>query len=1143
MGRIHNLLLIVAWLCSSVTWARTISSVPESAAPLRLELDWAKPQMAKEVGLVLLTTGGEVDRTAVGHLIGDLQRRRHEVQANVARNEKMLKGKDDDKVAKKIRNNKTLFFYDLLLKWTNQLNQDPDLSFAAKAKLVRNIIDLDLALKSDVAADNTIAEKLRHLQEFSQRFEINKTAAPLGEAINLVNPATGEYFTQAELARLKSEGVDLSTFDPPTHNGVIEITGDVSQNSPQRRFAAGENRLHRGVEVVFPAKNEVTFKEVRNRQSRPKLTVIGEGPDGKMREYKLKLSMELHGEPTAAALSNALGIYSDLSRYVRRVKVHLGDTSFKKFKTEWSSYYKDENLERLILEQGSDNQGEFLVFMDGLLEPELDEEQLMRPGPWYWGGADHQYRREFRGLSIFNLWIHNTDLKEGENNKLILKARPGGEFDTYYVQQDLGFVLGHYFRERPTDFAWTLVKEDGRDAVTFNYRNFQPNSGFRHVTWADARWMARKIGQLTRQQIVEAVKFGNWPNQAPYDYQSLYVEKLIERRNQLVKAFQLVGEQLPSGGRLELLPVDRAVEQRAVPSEKHGVPGYSVDFSPEVKSMVTDPLMEKIQRGLKSGAINLIGAVNSISLEPDWFGWDDGVIARVILNVNRTIVKNPSPKSYADAYIVRDDFKIGARLGYGMVISGDVAYVRGYSLIYPAATRAEAMDRPRYLLQILGSSYSQAQAQLPPGHILIHESYLEGRGRLNIDGGPISIGYEASLSRFDLTRSLISRRHQDRIVLVEDESLYTEMAQRIYTKLLLLKITHFKWSDQNGQVNRDAYELPVDKGSLIDEVIFANDFSGVKEKAQRRKLKSDFWQQVTEINLLGFWKKKKIIRRDLIEVATQDESGQWVQGRTKLVVDVGAEQNWRLVLDGEDHIKRVHFSSDMSGSQFADPLLRISFTHHDRNATVDEFENGYISFIDGLAGMLNFLDFSPRLHAKREGYGEILVNTEIEYYRDGIETLLQLDPESFRRTLTSQVQQVQRFPKGEADEEQQLFYGKWYPTPEMNEPVDRFLRYMEDVRRAPDLTSQIESLSLALYKAATTSGDSFHPAVFRVLNSLVGESNLFMESHISVPEDVENKFPGRVTFYNQLGKQRKFSRERERLLFDLSEALAVYQAF
>jgi hypothetical protein len=93
---------------------------------------------------------------------------------------------------------------------------------------------------------------------------------------------------------------------------------------------------------------------------------------------------------------------------------------------------------------------------------------------------------------------------------------------------------------------------------------------------------------------------------------------------------------------------------------------------------------------------------------------------------------------------------------------------------------------------------------------------------------------------------------------------------------------------------------------------------------------------------------------------------------------------------------------------------------------------------------------------------------------------------------------------------------------------------MEDVRSAPDLTSQIESLSLALYKAATTPGDSFHPAVFRVLNSLVGEQNLFLESHISVPEDVENKFPGRVTFYNQLGKQRKFSRERERLLFDLS---------
>lgn len=750
-------------------------------------------------------------------------------------------------------------------------------------------------------------------------------------------------------------------------------------------------------------------------------------------------------------------------------------------------------------------------------------------------------------MAIFNLWIHNTDLKEGENNKLILKMRPDGDYDFFYIQQDLGFSFGYLFRERPSDYPWDIVSHENSEEVIFNYRSFQPNSGFEHVTWADAKMDGEKIAQLTRQQITEAVAIGNWPHQAPYDYQALYVEKLIARRNQLVKAFGLEGARDKSGDRIGLLSVDNTVEENAVVSEKWGVPGYTVDFSPGVQARIIDPLMAKIQRGLKDGAINLIGAINSVSLEPDWFGWDEGMIARVILNINRTIVKNPMATSSEDAFIVRDDFKIGARLGYGLVVSGDVAYVRGYSLIYPASSRESAMEGPRHLLDVMTESYGQMQDRLPKGHILIHESYLEGRGRLNLDAGPISVGYEASLSRFDLSRSLISRRDDSRILLMEDESLYTERAQKIYTKLLLLKITHLKWHDQKGEVNRDAYELGIEDAQHVDDVIFANDFSEVKKRGLHRKMKSEFWERVSNINLLGFWKKKKVIRRDLVEVSRQDDSGRWLKDRTKLVVDVGAQQAWRFVQDGEDHIKRIHFSSELNGDEPIDPLMKLSFIHMDRNATIAELESGYLPFVDGVAGVLDFLDFSPRLHAKQDGYGELLVNTSIEYYGEAIRRLFELKKEDFKNLLKSQIEdrKMVTVSSGENDreEEHSLYRGKWYTTQSIDYAVDRFFRYYDDIEAAAGFTEQVEALNIALYKGAVRAGASFHPVVFGVLNQWVGEENLFLESHISVPEDVENKFPGRVTFYNRIGEQRKFSKERDRLLFDLSEALAIYQAF
>lgn len=1145
MDWLHRPILIIVCLASLVAWGRQVPdvSVPgKSIAP-----EWMTPSLAGQIGFRFLSSHGELDLSSLRLFRSELEKRREEIRVNLERNLTFLEEKSEKKVDEKIRINKTLKHYDIILEWIDQLATNPRLSFAERVGLIRNITDLDAAVKSDIDPDNTLEQKLKHLQAFSHRYRISKNKTPLGEAANLVNPKTGLYFSPQELETMKAEGIDLSLFDPPANNGVLELIDDLSKTSPTQRFSLGQNPLHRGVELYYPADNKLYFKEVRHRQSKPKLTVFSKKPDGEKQEFKLKLAMELHGEPTSAALSNALGIYSDLTRYVRGVKLVLGKTTYEEFKKDWNSYYSSYDLDRLIQKKGSDQEGNFVVFIDGLLEPELDEKVLKRAGPWYWGDGDHKYRREFRGMAIFNLWIHNTDLKEGENNKLILKKRADGEHDFFYVQQDLGFSFGHLFRERPSDYPWDIVSHDNSEEVIFNYRSFQPNSGFEHVTWADARWMVRKIAQLTREQITEAVGIGNWPHQAPYDYQALYVEKLISRRNQLVQVFGLDGAQNPSGKRIALMEVDRRVEERAIVSEKWGVPGYTVDFSPGIQARLIDPLMAKIQRGLKDGAIKLIGAINNVSLEPDWFGWDEGVIARVILNINRTVVKNPMATSSEDAFIVRDDFKIGARLGYGLVISGDVAYVRGFSLIYPAASEEAAMDGPRYMLEVITESYSQMQDRLPKGHILIHESYLEGRGRLNLDAGPISVGYEASLSRFDLSRTLISRKSDDRILLMEDESLYTERAQKIYTKLMLLKITHMKWHDQRGEVNRDAYELGIEDGQYVDDVIFANDFSEIKKRGQHKKMKSEFWERVSNINLLGFWKKKKTIRRDLVQVSRQDERGKWQRGRTKLIVDVGAQQAWRFVQDGEDHIKRIHFSSELNGNEPVDPLMKLSFVHMDKNATISELESGYLPFIDGVAGVMDFLNFSPRLHAKQDGYGEILVNTHVEYYGEAIGRLFELEESAFKGLLNSQIEgrKMVTVSSGESDKEEEhtLYRGKWYSSNSINYAVDRFFRYYKDVVGASNFTEQVEALNIALYKGAVRDEASFHPVVFGVLNQWVGEDNVFLESHISVPEDVENKFPGRVTFYNRIGEQKKFSKERDRLLFDLSEALAIYQAF
>lgn len=1106
--------------------------------------EWIEAKNAKAVGIPFISTSGALDASELAQFKRTVIQRRLEVRMNLENNARK-EDLSDEKIAKKIKKNKLLHAFDLELAMISELEKASD--SATRVRLARNISELDTALKSD-AQTITESQVIKHVKVYLKQISISKTKAPLGEAMNLVDPRTGRIFSRSELKEYVRRGGDVSKLDPPRENGVLDVATPLESNSPRARFSEGQNPVHGGLSIVYPKDNVVQFEEIRKKQTKPKLTVSFVDDRGEKREYKLKLGTEIHSEPTAAALASALGVYSDISRYVRDIKVMLGKLTYEQFKLEWNSYYATYELDKLVKARGSDQNGNYVVFTDGLYEPELDESELKRMGPWYWGSVDHKMRREFRGLLLFNVWIHNTDVKEGENNKLLLKARPDGQHDFFYLQQDQGFSLGHYFGEKPQDFMWQIVELVNNDRVEFNYRTFQPTAGFTHVTWADARWMVRRIARLSRKQIEEAVEMGGWPHRAPFNYRQLMAEKLISRRNDMVKAFGLEGDLAPDGTRIQLMSVDRHVEKQAFASKKNGLPDYTVDFSPEMKNSIMDPAMKRVGELIRDGAITLAGTVNRISVEPEWFGWDDGVITQVIVNTSRTVVKNPNPKNLEESYIVRDDFKLGARLGYGMVVSGDVSYVRSFSLVYPVATHEIGMTGDFYLARLLVNGYSNSQASLPRGHIMLAESYLEGRGRLKFDQNPVTIGVEGTASRVHLSRSVVSRKSEGKILFFEDSSVYTQLAGRLFTKLVVLKIHHLSMSMQTGSVERDVYEVNANDDSFADAAIFSNDFAEIKKRGVRQKLTSKFMTESTKISLFGFWQRDKELRRDVIDIWSMDMKGKPARHQKKLLIEMSALSQWQTALNGEKHLKQIGFSSsiDAANGKAKAPVLRLTFIHSDKNATNDELVGGYLPFVDAVAGKRNFLSFSPRLHAVPDGWGEIEVRTNIEIYDKGVVELMRVNEEKFRRLVMAELGRPggNYAELGHFDSGTNLrYYGKTYSVPEIREAVDAFLGYWREVASQKDVNGKAEALVTAIYKGVTGTEDAYQPIVLRVLERMIAADDMYMDAQITVPEGVENKFPGRLAPYNRIGEQQSYSKERRRLLFDLSEGLEIYQAF
>jgi hypothetical protein len=171
-------------------------------------------------------------------------------------------------------------------------------------------------------------------------------------------------------------------------------------------------------------------------------------------------------------------------------------------------------------------------------------------GPWQFAGLGHEDLRELRGAGLLAAWVGWNDCRI-QNTRLRVLQQSGSPRLLHYFT-DLGGGLGKadgIFSgkgELPNEFGWTFTKppeEQGRGRMTIpfritGYRPMERNKAFEKMTMADARWMARLIGQLTAEQIRSALAgsgFEGWELE-------LYHRKLIHRRDRMIIDLGLAAE-------------------------------------------------------------------------------------------------------------------------------------------------------------------------------------------------------------------------------------------------------------------------------------------------------------------------------------------------------------------------------------------------------------------------------------------------------------------------------------------------------------------------------------------------------------------------------------------------------------------------
>jgi hypothetical protein len=206
-------------------------------------------------------------------------------------------------------------------------------------------------------------------------------------------------------------------------------------------------------------------------------------------------------------------------------------------------------------------------------------------GPWDFESFDHADRRELRAAGLLGAWLGWCDSRF-ENTRLKILRR-NGRTELRHFLTDLGGGLGKakgiFSRhcECPNDFGWRFTrppKPQGKGKMTVPFRivGYQPiqdTEAFRRMTYDDARWMARLIGQLTERQIVEALVASG----CDATEVRIYTEKLISRRDWMIRDLGLAAE-------IPLLRPEGAVKDFGYDPQTDPIPQVVLNGGQKVKA-------------------------------------------------------------------------------------------------------------------------------------------------------------------------------------------------------------------------------------------------------------------------------------------------------------------------------------------------------------------------------------------------------------------------------------------------------------------------------------------------------------------------------------------------------------------------------
>lgn len=1072
-----------------------------------------------------------------------------ELSALIEREERRSGERDEKKIKKKIRENDALVALRLSVESLRNLGPGPEV--AENFSRIHQALLLEQAVRIEGKRSGSF-RVFGELKRYLQTWEIPYESVPEAEATNLYDKGAEAFLGSDEFGAR-----DLSTIDPGPGSFFWSEPLDLPGRDVARAARGEYSDLYHDISTELPEDLTFDFDAVKHSDTKPKIDVTFKDKNGKKIKLKLKLGAEIHADPTNAALTLLLGYGADLTRYLRRVKVRLGKKyKLSDLKRDWEVFYSRDSaknpyrIEDYILETGEENGEVFVVFREGLVE--LKPKKISRVGGWTFGDFGTKDLREVRGLTLVQMWLDNTDLKEFENNKLVLReGRP------HLFISDLGKGMGHIFGEKPEVFWENLVARTTRRGLVLNYRATQPLSAKNVLTFADARWAARLIGTLSRSQIEGAVRIGGWPRCIG----EVVVEKLISRRNDLLLHLRLLGEHDRSGRPLSTLPVreeilGRSVPQGCGPSE---LEESTIDFDFNT-GFLLGPLGKSLLRSLMDFSTGAINGTRHITLSDAEAGFEKSIISQVIVDLRRQVERNPAPESHEDLYIVQDHFELGFRLGVSYGVFKDFVYTRSFRLAYPVRSKAEARTGNGFLVNLFLARDART-GNLPKRYVLHTDHFIESGIGVEVDdmSKPISLSVRSKVSRARILRSVLDHRNPERIIIYRDRTAYAKLFLQTFARVGVLKLpllsTHHLWGSATGAgfvVNASEFAADTNLEENVRRAMSSGDFTPLASREEEFRIKNSFQESQTNWNLI-FWKGRNHGRLQRISVDDEDGGEEILQYATQ------KERSWNFFGRGEKNAVGVEVYGSPEGKRYQ---LNLLVTNFDRDTRDRELEAAYLNFINGLAiTEAPVIPFTPSLGYSVNGrWGSLVTRSETTYYPEAIDAVLGLTPDSFWRSLGERLKLTpEEFARTLGDYRELRrelrrsstvmtrasllrSYGIEDSDYRLLSSAEKFLRNLKRVQRISSPVGKIKKLGALFRQLPAVTGTGFYdPRLLGALHRIMKAENFFSTNVISSPLFEENNTVEGLALAGEIGKSRPD--EQGFINFVPTGALELYRMF